>query len=67
MRQQTGIRQTPMLSHPGSQTDCQNNVALEQPHEGPPVYSVAGWGLEGDGICRLTITSARGIHCCKSG
>lgn len=41
VRQQTGIRQTPMLSHPGSRTGCQNNVALERPREGPPVHSAA--------------------------
>lgn len=43
VRQQTGIRQTPVLTHPGSRTSCQNCVALKQLPEGPPVPSAADW------------------------
>lgn len=43
VRQQAGIGQTPVLSHPGSRTGCQNNVALKQPREGPPVHSTVSW------------------------
>lgn len=43
VRQQAGIRQTPVVTHPGSRTGCQNNVALKRPREGPPVHSTASW------------------------